>query len=164
MFSHQIEFVWVFMSVRKKTSKWCFILFWLLNCIKKNTYREINFLVFVENLEDNICWTLVNHLSFTFSVQKPTSSRISFFSKTCIYFFLKKEQKAKRTRTLYLAWAHEYQCHLHAWGFFWSRMETASLQRWWHLLTNANYDERQPQIKYHKDKRSSWKRTPLHLL
>lgn len=35
MFSYQIEFVFGFMSVRKKTSKWCFILFWLLNCIKK---------------------------------------------------------------------------------------------------------------------------------
>lgn len=52
--------------------------------------------MFVENLEDNICWTLVNHLSFTFSVQKPTSSRISFFLQNLYLLFFKKKKNKKQ--------------------------------------------------------------------
>lgn len=48
--------------------------------------------------------------------------------------------------------------------FFQSRKEMASLQSQWHLLTNTNYDGKQPQIKYHKEKITSWKIPPSHLL
>lgn len=52
MFSYQTEIVLGFLSVRNKTSKWCFILFWLL---KLKIYIEIYFLTFLESFIDTIC-------------------------------------------------------------------------------------------------------------
>lgn len=106
MFSYQIEFVLGFLSLRNKTSKWCFILFWLLNCIKNiYTYRlisshllKVSLITFVEHL----CIMPVSLFLFN---PPPQSFRIIYFSKTCIYIFKKpkKTQKAKQTRPFCLA-------------------------------------------------------------
>lgn len=126
MFSYQIEFV-LGLSIRNKTSKWCFILFWLLNCIK-NIYIEINFLTFFWKFHWqhllNTCASCQFHLSCP---NPPWVLELFLSLKHALLFFILKNRKQNKPDHSILP-KHININVISTNEFSWSRKETASLQ------------------------------------
>lgn len=68
--------------------------------------------MFVEKFIDSICWTLVNHASFTLSKKKKALDFYFFPKNLCLFL----EQKSNPPQ--YIVWAQDYQHGLHNNFFF----------------------------------------------